>query len=164
MHLCEHLARVPSEIELWLPCSLPWVGGRSAPSAIMQPGSVTTSTMRLGDQKLTFTPNQKVAPLRQAHRGLEEDWASSSFDSLSKLPIRTPPMVIGKMQFHRTLVIGLNTGLPDRTRRGQALREPVLPATGRPRPSGPLRTTRSLTVPPAMMSGWSAMHPLRCAW
>lgn len=75
----------------------------------MHPGSVTTSIIRLGDQKLTFTPNQKVAPLRQAHRGLVEDWASSSFESLSKVPIRTPPIVIGKMQVQRTLVIGLKT-------------------------------------------------------
>ncbi|GEM_PF-3521122 len=73
----------------------------------MQPGSVTTSTIRLGDQKLTLTPNQKLAPLRHAHRGLLADWASSALSSLSKLPIFTPPIVIGKMQVQRTLVMGL---------------------------------------------------------
>ena len=55
----------------------------SSPSAIMQPGSVTTSIIRLGVQKLTFTPNQKLAPLRQAQSGLEADWASSALSSLS---------------------------------------------------------------------------------
>jgi hypothetical protein len=74
---------VPSEIDDWLPCNFPPVGMRSTPSAIMQPGSVTTSTMRLGDQNETLTPNQKVAPLRQAQSGLEADWASSSLSSLS---------------------------------------------------------------------------------
>src|SRR5436305_9973020 len=92
---------------VWLPWSRPWVGMMSAPNAIMQPGSVTTSIMRLGDQKLTLTPNQKVAPLRQAHKGLEVDWASSALPNRSCGPIRTPPIVIGKMHDQRTLVMGL---------------------------------------------------------
>ena len=96
-------------MEDWLPWRRPWVGIRSAPNAIMQPGSVTTSIIRFGDQKLTFTPNQKVASLRQAQSGFDEDCASSSFESLSKPPIRTPPIVIGKMQVQRTLVMGLKT-------------------------------------------------------
>ena len=41
---------VPSEMPDWLPCKRPPVGMRSAPSAIMHPGSVTTSIIRLGDQ------------------------------------------------------------------------------------------------------------------
>src|SRR3546814_11477245 len=79
----------------------------SVPSAIMQPGSVTTSIIRFGVQKLTLTPNQKVAPLRHTHSGFDADCASSALSSLSSLPARPPPMVMGKMQFNRTLVLGL---------------------------------------------------------
>ena len=39
----------------------------------MHPGSVTTSIIRLGDQKLTLTPNQKVAPLLLAVVAVVQD-------------------------------------------------------------------------------------------
>src|SRR3546814_20490099 len=87
---------VPSEIDDWLPWSLPPVAMMSVPSAIMQPGSVTTSIIRFGVQKLTLTPNQKVAPWRPAHSGFTADCASSALLSLSYLPARPQPMVMGK--------------------------------------------------------------------